>query len=106
MNQNNPGNPLAGFNADDLMIARAAFLQKLRDWGEPLAKDKKCPNCGGSKWHVPPEVVQIRRYGDSGGSGIPVYPYIQVGCIECGYTEFYNAVFIGLIPPSDQKPGN
>ena len=64
-----------------------------------------CPVSGHRDWVIADHLVQmfIHQKGVGLRIGGPVYPHAVVICNGCGYTLFFNAVMMGLAPPSSQQ---
>lgn len=96
----------------------AANLWLQRNWSEP----RKCPVSGHSSWMVaehfisPPIVAPPLTPGEALGlfglasAATPTtptttetqYPQVMVICRHCGYTMYFNAVAMGLVPSGGQ----
>lgn len=84
-----------------------AWLEK-QDW----FREGKCPICGDDHWAVGDHIVQPIRFGPMAFGG-PSYPQVMLISNKCGYTLYFNAVIMGLLPaaasaeapaPAPQKP--
>ena len=66
-----------------------------------------CPISLHAEWSISEHIVFPITY--AGGAirlGGEVVPFVMVRCEDCGYTRFFNAVMMGLLPPSkDGKDG-
>ena len=62
-------------------------------------RNQRCPISGHNNWFTAEHIVQpTATTGGSvvlGGTG---YPQVMVICQGCGYTMYFNAVVIGLLP--------
>ena len=64
-----------------------------------------CPICGKTDWIIAPHFVQPLTLGPNntiqlGGLG---YPHLMVMSRKCGYTMFFNAVVVGLLPAATSE---
>jgi hypothetical protein len=92
-------------------------ITRLKEWVANHWKgDGNCPVCHSNNWEVGSHLIVSPIISPSGGMrfGGPVYPYAFITCTVCAYTLHFNAVMIGLMPPSkimakereDQKEEN
>jgi|HubBroStandDraft_6_1064221.scaffolds.fasta_scaffold634066_2 hypothetical protein len=69
-------------------------------------RDHTCPHCGNPNWLVGDHLVQPITLGPNnsiqlgGGAGYPQVMLISVGC---GYTRFFNAVVLGILPAASPE---
>jgi hypothetical protein len=69
-----------------------------------VVQSRACPISGHREWIVADHLVHIFRYTPRGFViGGPTYPHAAVICRGCGYTLFFNAVMIGLVPAGSEK---
>jgi hypothetical protein len=80
----------------------ATKIQKL--W---VGSAKSCPVYGSINWIVADHLVLpmtlIPPYTGINIGGIG-YPQLMLVSKECGYTLFFNAVILGVLPSSDETP--
>ena len=76
--------------SDERERLRKKYLEIIqRLWTEP----DTCPVCGSNTWDIgdltemPLRVVAM----DLGLQGKPVYVYVPVACLKCGYTRFFHS---------------
>jgi len=69
--------------------------------------DRNCPICRSNDWSLSDKVFELREY--AGGSLIigstPIFPVVALACTNCGYSHFFNAIVLGIVPQSDKKGG-
>jgi hypothetical protein len=64
---------------------------------------KNCPICGSNKWIIGDHVVEAPIITEGvRGFGAGAYPSVMLISEVCGYTIFFNAVILGVIP---RRPG-
>src|SRR5579863_7299321 len=61
-------------------------------------RNQDCPISGPTDWILAPHYVQYVT-GVLTRAGNISYPMIMLACKDCGYTIFFNATTIGLLPP-------
>jgi ribosomal protein S27AE len=78
---------LAGERHDELTKKLAGVLPRT------------CPMCGTGELEIGDVVFEMRSFafGDL-ASGGPILPVVPAECPSCGYTVFFNAVTLGLVP--------
>ena len=59
----------------------------------------KCPICGSDTWQTGQHIVETRPYRRGILGGGPIYAYVQVFSVQCGYTVFLNAQIMGILDP-------
>lgn len=80
-------------------------LEKVQAWFKADGrKTAPCPFCGNPTWNVGAYVVAPVTMGKDrtmklGGQAFPQVMLISEGC---GYTIFFNAVKMGLMPPAEE----
>jgi hypothetical protein len=73
-------------------------LEKARAWIlSHLKEGFACPVSGTSAWELAPHYVQYVT-GILTRAGNISYPMVMLTCKDCGFTMFFNAVKIGLLP--------
>jgi predicted nucleic-acid-binding Zn-ribbon protein len=84
-------------NQDQTNKLIAIFDKK---WPEP----KVCPICKHDDWVIAQRVYEMREFHegafDTSGS---IIPFIVVSCTNCGKTNFFNAIIMGIIKSQDKK---
>ncbi len=79
--------------------------KKVRDWiNEKWGMQKTCPSCGKNEWQLADHLVSPSvHYGGGVRIGGPSYPQAMLICMVCGFTFYFNAVVMGLIPGLEEK---
>lgn len=92
---------------------RLAKFALSKQQGEAIAKwlstkwpDKLCPHCKATEWAIglfltSARAVPPERPGDLIIGATPIYPFVPIGCENCGYTAFVNVLTIGGIVPQE-----
>ncbi len=64
-------------------------------------KTKLCPHCGENKWTVGLYLTAMRAAAPNGIGNLnmtaPLYPFIPIACLNCGYTALVNVLAVGGI---------
>jgi hypothetical protein len=78
------------------------LFQKLKKtWHEP----RNCPICHKNDWAIMDKIYEIREFHGGGfviGGGA-ILPVICIVCKICGYTIFFNAILLGIVPPEKKE---
>ena len=75
---------------------------------DEIWKQKTCPICKHDEWSVSDTVYEVREFHGGMtviGSG-SVVPVIVVTCEYCGYTQFFNAISLGIVQHTNVKTKN
>ena len=80
----------------EIRSVEAWFKEK---WKITLA----CPVSGKTQWQIANYLATTPIY-TPGSYGLPgrSYAFVQVLCPECGYSMFFNAIRLGLLPPAKE----
>lgn len=77
------------------------------DWLNSKWKGKgECPICTEDDWALAYSIANMPIYYPDGiHIGGPTYAFVHVSCKRCGYTLFFNAVAMGLLPSGEVPSG-
>lgn len=78
----------------------------IEEWLKERWKQERlaCPISGHRDWIIADHLVQMFIHRPKMFAiGGPTYPHALVICSGCGYTVFFNAVMIGLVPPGSHQ---
>lgn len=80
---------------------------KIIAWLAQKAPNRRCPSCGTQKWAISQHFVTPTILGPGGNLtlGGTTYPMFFTVCVNCGKTEFYNAVLAGLSRGKKKEAG-
>src|SRR4051812_6812671 len=59
---------------------------------------RECPICSTAMWNIANVAEMPEFLPDTPPTG-QIYPLVPIMCSNCGYTIFFNAVHMGLLPP-------
>lgn len=72
-------------------------------WFEEKKKIRTCDCCGENSWMLSEDIVTTPIFSNSGMIiGGKSYPHVMLICNNCGNTKLFNAVKMGILPPSDK----
>jgi hypothetical protein len=79
---------------------------QVAEWFRTHWNNYSCPFSGpATQWQVSPHIVALSSVsvGEAGIlspvlAGATAYPVIQITCAHCGYTVFFNAITMGIVP--------
>lgn len=69
-----------------------------------------CPTCQHRQWTLSELIVEVREFHGAGLTlGGSLVPLIAINCTRCSNTQFFNAIFLGVVerqaaPPSAGVP--
>jgi len=81
-------------------------MEQFQSWlAERWTGTKECPICATNNWTLGSHLVSPTIYRSGGGLVIGglAYPLAMIICSNCGYTNFFNAVLIGLVPGEEEE---
>jgi len=75
----------------------------VKNWPSP----RTCPISGHTDWTIVDHLISPAVYTQGGMQvvGGSAYPQVMVVCQGCGYTVYFNAVKMGIVPPLEQSDG-
>jgi predicted nucleic-acid-binding Zn-ribbon protein len=68
-------------------------------------KSRNCPICDNSNWTINPSAISVSLENKDRKFNLSqVVPYYVVSCENCGYTQFFNAIQMGIFENTAQDP--
>ena len=82
------------------MPLKSAQLDSVKQWIESHSPILSCSGCGGRGWAIQNELAFSLLINPESGqiNHHRGYPMVAVTCQSCGYTVFFNAIQIGIMP--------
>ena len=78
--------------------------QKFHDWyTEHVHDSSACPTCAKNEWELLPHMVTMPVFQEGNTYLTPTYPKLMIACKNCGHTQFFNAMFCGLLEEQEKK---
>lgn len=89
---------------DELSAEDRTYVDHVERWWREKGIDLECAACKGTSWialrllaaPITDLTQIIYRDGDGDADRMPVHTLAPVGCTNCGYVVFFNAIMMGL----------
>jgi hypothetical protein len=70
-----------------------------------LKSARTCPICGSNQWQIADHLVTpVILQDNSLTLGGTSYPQVMVISPKCGYTMYFNAILLGIVPRDPEVP--
>jgi predicted nucleic-acid-binding Zn-ribbon protein len=80
-------------------------LDCVKEWIEERSPVLSCSGCGGRDWSIQNELAFALLINAEDGqiNHRKGYPMVAVTCKNCGYTAFFNAIQMGIMPQAKKQ---
>ncbi len=80
-------------------------LDCVKEWIEERSPVLSCSGCSGRDWSIQNELAFALLIDADDGqiSQRKGYPMVAVTCKNCGYTVFFNAILMGIMPQAKKQ---
>ena len=82
------------------MPLTSSQLENIKQWIESRSPILNCAGCGGREWAIQNEVAFALLVEPKDGhiDYHKGYPMVVINCKNCGYSAFFNAIQLGIMP--------